>query len=321
MWGQNLSVILTKLNAMIGEKTEILKPFGELDVLGLYRKIAPYLEEFLEGKEIASKTWVPKAKIPYFLNRAGKLGELWIEDFRQIDEEFLKLRVGHHLNEVKDGLNERQIKLWRYFVPRKYSEFYYATNGEGEGKAIERIFIDIDRTNLSPLKSLKVTRLLVELIEKQIEEDDEFSIVKSIAVYWTGSSFHVYCFLSKPQPADFYEKLQFHSETVLFQSWTDVWVRKIRQMVDFKVTGGHEKRDNYIVIDPSQTPSGKLARVPLGCLHIKNYEPDGISVPLSEKMLYDDGIIEWLKSLTPEEVVKKAENLSKYLWSFRGERP
>ena len=297
---------------------DFLKPFGELDVLGLYSKVAPHLEEFLKGKEIASKTWVPKAKVPYFLNRAGKLGELWIEDFRQVNDEFLSLRVGHHLNEVKDKLNERQIRLWRYFVPRKYSEFFYATNGEGEGKQIERIFIDIDRTNLSPLNSLEVTRLLVELVEKQMEEDDEFSILKSIAVFWTGSSFHVYCFLKEPQPADFYEKLQFHTENVLFQSWTDIWVRKIRQKVNFKVTGGHEKKDNYIVIDPSQTPSGKLARVPLGCLHIKNYQPDGISVPLSEEMLYDDGIVDWLKGLTAEEVIEKAASFAKYLWSFKG---
>ena len=295
-------------------RDDILKPFGELDVLGLYGKIAPYLNEFLKGKEIASKTWVPKAKIPYFLNRAGKLGELWIEDFRHVTDDFLKLRVGHHLQEVKDRLNERQVKLWRYFVPRKYSEFYYATNGEGEGKPIERIFIDIDRTNLPPEKSLEVTRLLLELIEEQIGDDFP---VKSVATYWTGSSFHVYCFLSKPQPPEFYEKLQFHSEGVLFESWTDIWVRKIKQKVSFKVTGGHEKKDNYIIIDPSQTPSGKLARVPLGCLHIKDYQPDGVSVPLSENMIHDDGIIEWLKSLSPEDVVKNAEKLSKYLWSYK----
>jgi hypothetical protein len=104
---------------------------------------------------------------------------------------------------------------------------------------------------------------------------------------------------------------------VLFESWTDVWVRKIRQRVGFKVTGGHEKRENCIVIDPSQTPSGKLARVPLGCLHIKNYQPDGISVPLSESMLYNDGIIDQLKSLNPRDVVRDAEKFSKYLWSYK----
>ena len=87
--------------------------------------------------------------------------------------------------------------------------------------------------------------------------------------------------------------------------------------MNFKVTGGHEKKDNYIVIDPSQTPSGKLARVPLGCLHIRNYEPDGISVPLNERMLYDDGIIDWLKNLSVEEVVKKANKFAKYLWNYK----
>ncbi len=303
---------------MIREDTNILKPHGELDVLFLYSKVATHLEEFLKGREIASKTWVPKAKIPYFLNRAGKLGELWIEDFRYVDEEFLKLRVGHHLHEVKDRLNEKQIRLWRYFVPRKYSEFFYATNGEGEGRQIDRIFIDIDRTNLPPEKSLEVTRLLLEEMEGYKTEDEDFEIVESIAVYWTGSSFHVYCFLSKPQPARFYEeRLNFHREGVLFESWTDVWVRRIRQKVNFKVTGGHEKKDNYIIIDPSQTPSGKLARVPLGCLHIREYQPDGVSVPLSESMLYNEDLIEWLRDLTPEYVLKKARSFSKNLWSYR----
>jgi hypothetical protein len=292
---------------------EILKPYGELDVLGLYGKVALHIEEFLRGKEIASKTWIPKAKVPYFLNRARKLGSLWIDDFKHVNDDFLRLRI-HHLQEVRERLNERQTLLWRYFVPRKYSEFFYATNGEGEGKGIERIFIDIDRTNLPPEKSLEVTRLLLELIERQIHEDLP---AKSVAAYWTGSSFHVYCFLEEPQPAEFYQRLHFHTQAVLFESWTDVWVRKIRQRVSFKVTGGHEKRENCIVIDPSQTPSGKLARVPLGCLHIKNYQPDGISVPLSENMLYDDGIIDRLKSLSPEEVVRSAEKFSRYLWSYK----
>ena len=145
---------------------------------------------------------VPKARIPFFLNRAGKLGELWIEDFDHVND-FLKLRAKYHLSEVKDKLNERQILLWRYFVPRKYSEFFYATNGEGEGRPIERIFIDIDRTNMPAELSLEVTRLLVEAMENQKKIDDEFNeLVKSIAVYLTGSSFHVYCFLSKAQPAE-----------------------------------------------------------------------------------------------------------------------
>jgi|Deesub1362B_J571_1020462.scaffolds.fasta_scaffold00066_92 hypothetical protein len=303
---------------MASEKADILKPYGELDVLGLYSEVAPYLEAFLKGREIASKTWVPKAKVPYFLNRAGKLGELWIEDFNHIDNEFLQSRANRHLSEVKNQLNERQILLWRYFVPRKYSEFFYATNGKGEGKLIDRIFIDIDRTNLPPDKSLEVTRLLLEEMERQREDYEDFELVESIAVYWSGSSFHVYCFLSRPQPPKFYEeKLQFHSGRVLFESWTDMWVRKIRQKVSFKITGGHEKRDNYIVIDPSQTPSGKLARVPLGCLHIRNFEIDGISIPLSENIIYDDDIVEWLKNLTLEYVVKNAESLSKHLWSFK----
>jgi len=215
---------------------DTLKPYGELDVLNLYSKIAPYLTDFLKNKEIASKTWVPKAKVSFFLSRAGKLGELWVDDFKHVDDEFLKIRARYHLSDVKDRLNEKQILLWRYFVPRKYSEFFYATNGEGEGKPIDRVFIDIDRTNLPPEMTLEVTRLLVEIMERQMREDGDFNgLVDSIAIYWTGSSFHVYCFLSEPQLPEFYEeKIQYHSKGVLFESWTDIWVRKIRQKVGFK---------------------------------------------------------------------------------------
>ena len=296
----------------------LLKPYGEIDVLNLYAKLAPHLMGFLKGREIASKTWIPKSKVPYFLNRAGKLGALWIEDFQQVDEEFLKLRAKHHLSQVRDSLNERQALLWRYFVPRKYSEFFYATNGEGEGKPIDRVFIDIDRTNLPAEKSLEVVRLLLEVMEVQKKEDDEFNeLVKSVAVYWTGSSFHVYLFLTSPQPPEFYaEKVQFHSRGVLFKSWTDIWVEKVRSKVDFRVSGGHEKKKDHIVIDPSQTPSGKLARVPLGCLHIRNFEPDGVSLPLNESMVHEDGIVEWLKSLTPDYVVRHAGKHARYLWSY-----
>jgi len=300
------------------DQHDLLKPYGEIDVLNLYTKLAPYLMDFLKGREIASKTWIPKSKVPYFLNRASKVGSLWIEDFQQVDEQFLRLRAKHHLSEVRDRLNDRQIVLWRYFVPRKYSEFFYATNGEGEGKPIDRVFIDIDRTNLPAERSLEVVRLLLEIIEAQKEEDDEFhELVKSIAVYWTGSSFHIYLFLTSPQSPGFYaERIQFHRRGVLFKSWTDLWVEKVRNKVDFKVSGGHEKKKDHIVIDPSQTPSGKLARVPLGCLHIRNFEPDGVSLPLSESMLHDDGVVEWLRSLTPDYVVRHAGEHAKYLWSY-----
>ncbi|AGK60602.1 hypothetical protein Asulf_00582 [Archaeoglobus sulfaticallidus PM70-1] len=295
----------------------LLRPFGELDVLGLYSGVAKHLKDFLKGKEIASKTWV-KAKIPFFLNRAGKLGPLWINDFDYIDQDFLRIRAKHHLNDVRSRLDERQILLWKYFAPRKYSEFFYATNGEGEGREIERVFIDIDRTNLEAEKSLEVTRLLLEIVEEHKEQDDEMNdLIKSLAVYWTGSSFHLYMFLTKPQPPEFYEeKIQYHRET-LFKSWTDAWVRAVKEKVGFKVTGGHEKKKDSIVIDPSQTPSGKLARVPLGCLHMKDFEPDGVSIPMNENMIYDDGIVEWLKGLAPEYVVKHAERFSRYLWSYR----
>ncbi len=298
----------------------LIYPYGSLDVLGFYREIYKYLTEFLEGREIASKTWIPEAKIPFFLNRAGKTGNLWIQDFREIDDEFLKLRAEHHLGEVKDKLSSRQILLWKYFVPRKLSEFFYSTNGEGKGGSIDRVFIDIDRTNLPPENSLEVSRLLIEIIEEWMSEREEFrDRVKDISVYWTGSSFHLYLFLKSPQSHDFYEStLHYHKENVLFPSWTDEWVMEIKKRVDFRVAGGHEKVEDTIIIDPSQTPGGKLGRVPLGSIHVRNFQIDGVSTPLSRKMLYRDDIVKYLVNLTPEEVVKKASKFSKFIFSLDG---
>ena len=298
----------------------MLYPFGSLDVLGFYRKISEYLMDFLEGREIASKTWIPGAKTPFFLNRAGKMGSLWIKDFEEIDDEFLRLRAEHHLKDVRERLSDRQVLLWKYFVPRKLSEFFYSTNREKKGGPIDRVFIDIDRTNLPPERSLEVARLLVEIMDDWRSERDEFmEIVKDVAVYWTGSSFHIYLFLKSPRPPDFYgSKLHYHRENVLFPSWTDEWVNEIKKKVDFRVEGGHEKIRDTIIVDPSQTPSGKLGRVPLGSLHVKNFQVDGVSIPLNRKMLYGEDTVEYLQALSPETVVEKARELSRYIFSLDG---
>ena len=63
------------------------------------------------------------------------------------------------------------------------------------------------------------------------------------------------------------------------------------------------------MIDPSQTPSGKLARAPFS-LHMRDAKTvDGVAVPVDLKKVD----LEELRSLKPETVLKKLERYSKLL--------
>lgn len=70
---------------------------------------------------------------------------------------------------------------------------------------------------------------------------------------------------------------------------------------------------NTISVDPSQTPSGKLCRVPLGSLHMKDAGTvDGVSVPLTLDML-DENIIGELGLYTPKMILEELPKLAKRL--------
>lgn len=142
-----------------------LHPFGDLDVLGWYGKVAPYLKKFLQGKEIASKI-VSDTFI--LIKRGTKYPPLFIDDFKGIDEKYLQLRVKYHLDEVVNQLSPKQIDLWQYFVPRKLIDFFYATNNE-HGNDIDRIFIDIDRQDNSADDARIVTNELIKTIISDIQ--------------------------------------------------------------------------------------------------------------------------------------------------------
>ena len=107
---------------MAKEVKNVLKPYGELDVLPYYSQISGVLSSFLKGREIATKIVL---KNFVFLKRGSKDKPLYIQDFRVVDEKMLKLRK-HHLDEVRDKLTEKQILVWKYFVPRKMINFFYA---------------------------------------------------------------------------------------------------------------------------------------------------------------------------------------------------
>ncbi|MEN6290921.1 MAG: hypothetical protein ABFD07_02750 [Methanobacterium sp.] len=115
-------------------------------------------------------------------------------------------------------------------------------------------------------------------------------------------------------PSSFYDKRFQYSKNDPERNFTGKWAKKINEQVEFKVTGGHERHGNSINIDPSQTPSGKLCRVPLGSLHMKDPETiNGISVPLTEKMLYNEDLISKLTLYTPKDIIKNLSEIEKNL--------
>ena len=279
------------------EVKDILYPYGELDVLYYYSKIARKLERFLGKREIATKTYL---KNFVFLKRGSNSPQLYIKDLREVNEKMLKLRK-YHLNEARDKLTKKQILIWQYFVPRKMTNFFYATNGEKQGNDMDRLFIDIDRQSLSPNDARQVTRELVKLIK----QDSEFSrLVKfKIFIMWTGSSFHVYLLLNKKINLKFYNKYLSYGKNK-GESFIMKWAEKISKKTGISVKAGHEKEKNSIILDSSNTPSGKLARVPFS-LHVSGYNKyDGIAVPLTEAELEDENLIKKLKKITPEQVLK-----------------
>jgi hypothetical protein len=259
---------------------------------------------------------MPKGKVRFLLKRGSKLEPLYVDELTEaVDLEFLELRSREeHLKDAKKDLNDLQNKTWQYFLPRKLADFFYATNHEGPGKEIDRVFFDIDRVEgISAGQAQKATRIFVETIK----EDKEFEKLMGNFepfISWTGNSFHVFFFLDEPKPHSFYEKYFQYSKQDPERNFTGKWAKKVDEQLEFKVVGGHERRGNSINIDPSQTPSGKLSRVPLGSLHMKDAKTiDGISVPLKEKMLYEEDLAEKLVNYRPKDIIENLDIFRKNL--------
>ncbi|HDD72501.1 MAG TPA: hypothetical protein ENG00_00250, partial [Candidatus Aenigmarchaeota archaeon] len=121
----------------------VLKPFGEFEVIPYYAKVSEKLTGFLHGKELATKVWIPGFR--QIIRRGSKLEPLYVEELARADERLIELRREiRKLRDAESELNPLQKKIWEYFLPRKLCDFFYATNGEGPGRDIERIFFDID---------------------------------------------------------------------------------------------------------------------------------------------------------------------------------
>lgn len=280
-----------------------LQPAGYLDVLYYYARVAPFLRTFLKGKPLTTKIHLPKGNIPFFLRRATTDGLLKIDDLiTDVDLPLLKLRI-NTLADIRGQLTEKQQRIWSYFVPRKYIEFFYATNGEGIGASLERLFFDIDIKNVDVEIAQQVTAELIDIIAHDTQFRDIAGSFKFF-VLWTGKSFHVYLLLNKVLPSSFYERFISFTKEDPLKSFTGRWAAQIAQTTYPKTQGGHEKKEGWVTIDPSQSASGKLARAPFS-LHMKNAEMfDGIALPVDIRRLHDTTLINDLKSYTPKKVLE-----------------
>lgn len=305
---------MASLMDMIKRADDPIRPFGEVDVLPYYGTLAPYLVKYLRDKEIAAKIWLREGYVLRVLKRGSKDQPLFIEEMADaVTPELIELRrTAGELKKVRSEITEKQALTWSYFVPRRLIDFLYATNKEGEGKEIDRVFLDIDRgEGTSARDSLQIAKLLLD----EISGDEEMGEYMKGEPYlsWTGASFHLLFELKRPQPASFYHRYLEVSGVKKLDTSSARWIESIKKNTDIPVVGGHEKVKNAISIDPSQTPSGKLCRVPLGALHMKDASTvDGVSVPLKPDML-EESIIGELEAYTPAKIVDVLPELAKRL--------
>jgi len=290
-------------------KKNILKPYGKTDVLLYYSAIARKLEKYLKGKEIAAKNHLGKAAfMPFILKRGSKISPLMIEEFREVNESFLKTRKEiKSLKDAKNKITKTQAKLWEYFLPRKLSELFYATNNEGAKRDIERVFLDID-SNVSKEQTQKATKELINIIKADKSFNKRFKC--EIFIMWTGKSFHIYIFLNKKIKNNMYNSAIAYSKADPKKGFIGKWAAQLQKKFKFKISGGHEKIPRGITIDPSQTPSGKLCRAPFS-LHLKNEKTvDGIAIPVTIKDLSNPNLIKTLQLYTPDRIIKDIDKLS-----------
>jgi hypothetical protein len=255
--------------------------------------------------------------MPFLIKRGSKETPLTAADLaKAVDKNFLETRSRfEHLKDARESgkLSVLQETVWSYFLPRKLADFFYACNGEAPGRSLDRVFFDLDRgKNMTVAQAQQAAAAFVN----EINDDSSFwasAAGKSVRgkpfVAWTGSSFHVYLFFKSPQPARVYDSAFQYSKTAPEANFTGKWVARMRKNLAFKIAGGHEKLADAVIVDPSQTPSGKLARAPFS-LHMKDARSvDGVSVPVDAKRLAERGLEKELRALSPRGVL---ENLAAY---------
>jgi hypothetical protein len=277
------------------KKEGVLYSTGQLDCLSYYSKIFSKIKPFVGDRELATKTFIPESIPPFIVHRGSKDPALRLPDIK-ITPNFLKMRVGKHLKDVEKQLTDKLHLIWRYFVPRKIMELYYACNYESPGKSFDRVFIDIDASKgTSESNYAKVIKQLL----KEIRLDQELKKLASFRIYllWTGASVHIYLLLNKSLPANYYTKYFSFGESTL----TTKWANSISEKIKINVKAGHERKKATIILDTSATPSGKLARCPYSLHFNSKGKLNGVSVPIKEK---DLDSLSKLKNLTPDQALK-----------------
>ncbi len=287
-----------------------LRPFGELDCLPYYVCAAKRLAGFLGGKSIAAKITLPKQGME-ILRRESKLGKLSIQELAKCTRNnFFEKERKLHLKDARKKISRLEEKCWEYFYPRKPVEMHYSTNGEGKDRPLERIYFDIDAVDGDTEGAGKAAGAII----KAVEEDRVFAgiagIKKTVAL-WTGMGFHAYMLLKKPVPHSFYEKHLQYSERE--GSFTQKWAEKAEKETGLEVRAGHEKERGAIVIDPSQSPSGKLARAPFSLNLDKKGSVRGIAVPVAKEDLCRKGIEQELKAYDVKKCLREMDSMQRIL--------
>lgn len=297
------------LTGLVEEVDDVLSPFGKTDVLLLYGVLGKCLKGFLRNKEIATRIWLPSGNIPYILKRGSKEEPLFIEDFvGNVSRNLIEKRKKFEgLEEARPELSEKEELIWKYFVPDKFVNFFYATNGE-DSDFLERAYLDIDRgEGTSAEEARKITSELSKIIRSDGEIMEK---VDETFVFWTGNSFHYYLFFKEKLDVTFYrEKLRVSEKDE--KTNVEEWINELNDSFDdIDAVGGHERVSGKISIDPSQTPPGKLGRIPLGSLHLGDAKTvDGFSIPLEEEMLSKSNLINKLVSYSAREIISSAKEL------------
>jgi hypothetical protein len=293
---------------LVAQHKDVTKPFGQFEVLLLYSLAAGKLRSFLKAKELAAKVWLPDMQV---LKRGSKQEPLFVDELADnVTIKMLEARANGKAGEPTAA----QKKVGGYFVPRKLADFFYATNGEGAGRSIDRIFFDIDRgEGASAEQAQDVAKELCDALADSRELAAALGEKARPFACWTGASFHVHLMLRKQQPHSFYEE-NFAVGKAAGETLANGIVLDVAKGSGAKVVGGHGKIKGAITIDPSQTPSGKLCRSPLGSLHMRDASTiDGVSLPLTLKMLGENGLTGELQSYTPERVIEELDSLAKRL--------
>jgi len=293
----------------------IVRPHGVFDVLLLYGIVAPRLVKFLGGKEIASRIWLPSAGRGV-LKRGSDMTPLSVSELAEaVTPDLLEMRSRGELKAAEKDLTESQRKVWSYFVPRHLCDLFYATNNEGAGKPIDRIFFDLDRgRGITADQAAFATKAFVDIIREDSELAELLGGLVDPFVSWTGRSFHVFLFLDAKKPSAFYDEYFQYTKKDPLATYTGRWVQKLKEEAPFPVSGGHEKVEGTLTVDPSQTPSGKLCRVSLGALHMKDAQTvDGVSIPVTYSMLKEEHTGEKLAGYRPADVLNNLDELAGFL--------